>query len=60
MRTIRQALTRISLLLVLAAGAAVALPGCERDNNAGNKLEEAAEDVGEAAEEAGEELDKRL
>jgi hypothetical protein len=60
MKTVWRNLTRISLILVLAAGAVVALPGCKKDKDVGNKLEEAAEEVGEAAEEAGEEVDKRL
>ncbi len=60
MKTIWQNLTKVSLLVVLAAAAVVALPGCKKHEDVGNKLNRAADNVGDAAREAGKEIDKSL
>ena len=53
MRTMWRTLVHLSLALILAAGAMVALPGCERKKDVGDQLNNAADDLGNAAEKAG-------
>jgi hypothetical protein len=60
MKTIRRTLVRLSLLLILPAGAMVALSGCERDKDLGNRAENAAEEAGEAIERAGEKIENEV
>ena len=60
MKTIRRTLVRLSLLLLLPAGAMVALAGCEGNKNLGARAENAAEEAGEAIERAGEKLENEV
>lgn len=53
-------LINLSLIMLLAAGTIVALPGCKKDDNVGNKLDRAADEVGNAAEKAGDKVDNAL
>jgi len=60
MKTLGRTLVRLSLLLALAAGAMVALSGCERNKDVGERVENTAEEAGEAVERAGEKIENAV
>ena len=60
MKNLLRKLTCLLLILVLGAGTIIALPGSKKREDAGSKMNKAADKVGKAAEEAGDKIGKAL